>query len=101
MFELFKSGGLLFMSILTVILITLIYCSFKNKKNVNLIGKLGLVVGVLGHLLGLFSMFDALEGFNNNVSTSLISSGVKVSMICLIYGLLIYVISLFILLFRK
>lgn len=101
MFELFKSGGPLFMSILTVILIALIYCSFKNKKNINIIGKLGLVLGVLGHLLGLFSMFEALEGFNNNVSTALISRGVKVSMICLIYGLLIYVISLFILLFRK
>ena len=101
MFEIFDSGGPLFMSILTVILITLIYSSFKNKNNVNIIGKLALVVGILGHLLGLFSMFDALEGFNNNVSTSLISSGVKVSMICLIYGLLIYVISLLILLFKK
>tara|TARA_B100000925_G_scaffold55621_1_gene36514 strand:+ start:1472 stop:1774 length:303 start_codon:yes stop_codon:yes gene_type:complete len=100
MLELFKSGGPLFMSILTVILIALIYCSFKNKKNVNIIGKLGLVVGVLGQLLGLFSMFEALEDFNN-VSTALISSGVKVSMICLIYGLLIYVISLLILLFKK
>ena len=49
MLELFNLGGPLFMSILTVILITLIYSSFKNKNNVNIIGKLGLVVGVLGH----------------------------------------------------
>ena len=101
MFEIFNSGGPLFMSILTVILITLIYSSFKNKNNVNIIGKLGLVVGVLGHLLGLFSMFEALEGLESGVSPALIASGIKVSMICLIYGLLIYIISLLFLFFKK
>ena len=89
------------MSILTIILIILVYCSFKHKQKLNIIGRLGLVVGVLGHLLGLYSMFEALESLESNVSPTLIASGIKVSMICLIYGLLIYIISLLILLFKK
>ena len=101
MLELFNSGGPLFMSILTVILILLVYCSFKHKQKLNIIGRLGLVVGVLGHLLGLYSMFEALESLESGVSPTLIASGIKVSMICLIYGLLIYIISLLILLFKK
>ena len=101
MLELFNSGGPLFMSILTIILIILVYCSFKHKQKLNLIGRLGLIVGVLGHLLGLYSMFEALESLESGVSPTLIASGIKVSMICLIYGLLIYIISLLILLFKK
>ena len=101
MLELFNSGGPLFMSILTIILIILVYCSFKHKQKLNIIGRLGLVVGVLGHLLGLYSMFEALEILESSVSPNLIASGIKVSMICLIYGLLIYIISLLILFFKK
>ena len=101
MLELFNSGGPLFMSILTIILIILVYCSFKHKQKLNLIGRLGLIVGVLGHLLGLYSMFETLESLEGSVSPTLIASGIKVSMICLIYGLLIYIISLLILLFKK
>ena len=96
MLELFNSGGPLLMSILTIILIILVYCSFKHKQKLNIIGRLGLVVGVLGHLLGLYSMFEALESLESGVSPTLIASGIKVSMICLIYGVLIYIISLLI-----
>ena len=88
MLELFNSGGPLFMSILTIILIILVYCSFKHKQKLNLIGRLGLIVGVLGHLLGLYSMFETLESLEGSVSPTLIASGIKVSMICLIYGVL-------------
>ena len=101
MLELFNSGGPLFMSILTIILIILVYCSFKHKQKLIIIGHLGLVVGVMGHLLGLYSMFEALESLESSVSPNLIASGIKVSMIYLIYGLLIYIISLLILLFKK
>ena len=101
MLELFKTGGPLFMSILTIILMTLVYCSFKHKQKLNIIGHLGLAVGVLGHLLGLYSMFEALESLESSVSPNLIASGIKVSMISLIYGLFIYIISLLILSFKK
>jgi biopolymer transport protein ExbB/TolQ len=46
-------------------------------------------------------MFKALEGLETGVSPALIASGIKVSMICLIYGLLIYIISLLFLFFKK
>ena len=42
-------------------------------------------------------MFEALESLESSFSPNLIASGIKVSMICLIYGLLIYIISLLIL----
>jgi len=55
----------------------------------------------LGHLLGLYSMFEALESLESSVSPNLIASGIKFSMVSLIYGILIYIISLLILSFKK
>ena len=108
--DLFFQGGVLFMSILTLLLILAIVVAFINgraaiKDNqeslsekraklayIRSIGSLALVVGVFGQLLGLISAFDSIEGAGG-ISTPMLMGGLKVSMISTLYGFLIFIIS--------
>ena len=54
------------------------------------LGTLGLVVGVLGQLIGLFSAFSVIET-SQGISPTMLASGLKVSMITTLYGLIIYI----------
>ena len=56
------------------------------------LGLLALVVGMLGQFIGLFSAFE-LIGEGMQVSPEIMASGVKVSMIASIYGMIIFVVS--------
>lgn len=101
--NLFQMGGVLFMSMLTILLIgvlaaTVLYWmnkepTSKNHDAIKSIGLLALVVGVLGQMIGLFSAFQAIEQMGS-VSPAMLAGGLKVSSITTIYGLIIYVISL-------
>lgn len=106
MFKLFAEGGVLFMGILTLILLALIVVfvlSFKNKGNekklnksiqwMKSIGTLGMVVGVFGQLIGLYSAFSVMST-TEGISPTMLAGGLKVSMITTIYGVLIYIIYL-------
>lgn len=106
MFNLFSQGGPLFMGILTLILLSLIavFVMAISKKGdekqhnqsiqwLKSIGTLGLVVGVLGQLIGLFSAFSVMET-TQGISTAILVGGLKVSLITTLYGLLIYIIYL-------
>ena len=107
MFELFSQGGPLFMGILTLILLSLIVVFVislvqrGDEKQLNQsvhwlksIGTLGLVTGILGQLIGLFSAFDHLETVES-ISTDMLVGGLKVSLITTLYGMLIYIVHLF------
>lgn len=101
--ELFQMGGVLFMSILTLLLITVLIASFlywskdeSKKKDHDLIksvGLLALMMGILGQMIGLFDAFQAIEHVGS-VSPTILVVGLKVSMITTMYGAVIYIISL-------
>ena len=103
MFDIFSQGGPLFMGILTLILLSLIavfVVSIIKKRDdkqllqsiqwLKSLGTLGLVVGVLGQLIGLFSAFSVIET-SQGISPTMLVSGLKVSMITTLYGLIIYI----------
>lgn len=103
MFKLFSQGGPLFMGILTLILLSLLAVFIRalvkrgNEKQQNhsiqsmkSIGLLGLVVGVLGQLIGLFSAFSFIETAGD-ISLSVLAGGLKVSLITTVYGVIIYI----------
>lgn len=110
MFNLFKMGGPLFMGILTAILfILLLFSAFnfilivrKDFKDINesrkrigyikSIGLFGLVTGVFGQMIGLYSAFSAIEKAPD-VSPAMMMGGLKVSMLTTLYGMLIFLIS--------
>ncbi len=93
------------MGILTLILLSLLAVFVRSimkkgdEKQINQsiqwlksIGTLGLVVGIFGQLIGLFSAFSVMEV--SQVSPTILAGGLKVSLITTLYGLLIYIIYL-------
>ena len=108
--DLFFQGGVLFMSILTILLILAVVVTFVNGRSVfgddqeslsdkraklsyiRAIGTLAIIVGVFGQLLGLISAFDTIE-LAGGVSTPMLMGGLKVSMISTLYGFLIFIIA--------
>jgi len=101
--NLFQMGGVLFMSILTLLFIGVLIATTRYwiKKEANLndlaliksIGLLAMVIGILGQLIGLFSAFQAIEQMGS-VAPAILAGGIKVSMITTMYGMIIYAVSL-------
>ncbi|MEE4213707.1 MAG: MotA/TolQ/ExbB proton channel family protein [Bacteroidales bacterium] len=110
MFELFYTGGPLFMGILTILffiilaiavyhLVIILKNDFKDitesRKKLKYIKSLGLfafVTGIMGQLMGLYNAFGAVEQAMD-ISPAILAGGLKVSLITPIYGALIFVIS--------
>jgi len=99
MIDLFFEGGLLFMSLLTLLLAGVIYTAIKGKKSLKLFGLLALTIGILGQLIGIFQMYEGIVSMGGEISQSMLAGGLRVSSITSIYGLFIYSISLMIRLF--
>ena len=99
MTDLFYQGGVLFMSILSILALTslagiVLHIMKKVKlRFVKEVGLLALVVGILGQLIGLFQAFQALESFDVQANTAMIMGGLKVSMITTLFGILIFTIA--------
>ena len=106
--ELFYQGGVLFMSVLTILLIIAVvwilfnwlkYLSKKQQDKLaalrmikygKSIGLLAMVTGILGQLIGLYSAFSTIEQVKN-VSPEVLFGGLKVSMITTLYGIFIFI----------
>lgn len=82
------------MSLLTLIFIALIVAAVRFQNRLKELGQLGLAIGVLGQLVGLYEMFKGIESLGDGIGQAMIAGGLKNSMICLIYGVVIYVISI-------
>ena len=108
--ELFYMGGTLFMGILTLLLL-IVFCiavasavgmnnakigSYDQKRHqlgyIKAIGLLALVFGMLGQLIGLYSAFQDIEVMGS-VSTAMLAGGLRVSSICTLYGMAIFLFS--------
>lgn len=113
--DLFFMGGPTFMAILTIIFLIMIawfiYHFIVNSGSKNTdkekllhmfgygktIGLIALIIGVIGQMNGLYAMFLAIEQAVQNgkeVVPELVFGGIKVTMICTIYGLLIFLLSI-------
>jgi uncharacterized membrane protein len=111
MISLFYQGGVLFMSIVSLGLISALFFSIysiikiyiqkiddkvSTQQSIDMIKSSGLfaaVTGVLGQLIGLYSAFSAIEQMGS-ISPEMLMGGLKTSSICTIYGLVIYALSL-------
>jgi len=90
----FISGGTLFMSILSfILLLTLASFIFLKNKNIAIyVGLIALLFGILGTIINSMGAFDAIEAAGD-ISPSLVAGGMKVAMITTVYGLIIFIIS--------
>lgn len=107
--ELHQMGGPLFMSILSIIFLSIIaltaksiYSLMQNNNgdsgatiSVQPIIQLGIfaaIFGIFGQCIGLFSAFKAIEEVGG-VSPEMLAGGLKVSMVSTLYGLFILLIA--------
>ncbi len=107
LFELFKMGGIQFMTFVTILGVAMIFYSVKgiinvfvkndySGKGVNYIimyGSLAFIIGLLGQAIGMFSAFAAIQEAGD-VSPGLIAGGFRVSMIAPLYGVIYFILSI-------
>ena len=112
MLKFFIEGGPIFMSVLTILLVGILFAAWKAPRWVKEIGNFALVFGFLSQLLGLLQMFEALQeiaaaskeqitGLFDFISPGVFFGGLKVSMIPVIYGIIIYLTSLVVRIIQK
>lgn len=99
-FDLFTEGGLFGMSVLTILLVLLLFAAWKAPAWVKEIGQAALVWGFFWEFAGIYQMLDVLQGLND-VPMSVLYGGAKVAFVPVMYGMLIYLVSLVIILAQK
>ena len=111
MFRLFVEGGVGFMSILTILLVAIFFAAWKAPSWIKEIGSTACAFGFFSFLLGLRQMFDVLQeigcqqeavtGVFDLVSPGVLFGGLKVAMIPVIYGIIIYIVSRIVCIIQK
>ena len=96
----FVEGGLGFMIVITLLLIAMLLAAWKAPRWVKEIGLGGLVAGIFATLLGILQACDVIQAFGD-VSQSVICGGLKVALIPVLYGLIVYFLSLVIRIIQK
>ena len=98
---LFVSGGPVIMIIITLLFIGLFFAAWKAPAWVKEIGLAALVVGIFGTILGFFQIADFMSGYADDLATNILAGGIKVGLIPVLYGLIVYFVSLVIRVIKK
>ena len=98
-FQLFISGGF-GMFILTLLLIALFFAAWKAPAWVKEIGLIALAFGFLDTIVGFISAAGFIQSVAD-ISSNVIWGGVKVGLLPVSYGLIVYIISLIIRIIKK
>lgn len=101
LFTLFVSGGPVGMMIITLLFIALFFAAWKAPAWVKEIGLASLTAGVFWTILGFLQAADFLQGCADDISPNIIAGGVKVGLIPVLYGLIVYFVSLILRLIHK
>ena len=110
MFKIYLQGGVGFMTILTILLVSLFFAAWKAPAWVKEIGLFALIFGLMSPMFPLYRLFTTLQEVaadRNDITGlfDLISPGVlfagKVIMIPVIYGMMIYLVSLVLRIVKK
>jgi len=91
--ELFIEGGMDFMSVLTLLLALLFLAAWKAPAWVRDIGIVALALGILSHLIGIYMALDDIIRYEGDLSVTVIFAGYRVSLIPVLYGFIIFIIS--------
>ena len=99
--QLFMQGGPVGMSILTALLVALLFAAWKAPAWVKEIGAAGLAFSLFMIAISWYKAATAVEICKGAISPALLWGGLKCCMVTLIYGLIIYLVSLVIRIVRK
>ena len=98
--EYFVNGGPVMMSIITVLLIAVLFAAWKAPAWVKDLGILALAASVFMSLMGLYQLFETIMLYGE-ASFRVYCSGFTVVLIPLFYGLLVYIVSIIIRIAQK
>ncbi len=111
MFTVFVEGGLCTMTVLTILLVAIFFAAWKAPRWVKEIGVFALAFGSLFFLLGFRQILSALQEVASQmenvhtvfdiISPGVLFGGLKVSLIPVIYGVIIYMVSLVVRMLQK
>ena len=88
------------MSVLTVLLVAIFFAAWKAPRWVKEIGAFALAFGFLSLIIALQQMFDVISS-GADVPLVVLGAGLKVALIPLIYGIIIYLVSLVVRVIQK
>ena len=94
MITLFVEGGPLFMAVLTILFVALFFEAWKAPGWLKETGSFALAFGLFSLVLGLRQMFGFIQSCDGEISSNVICGGLKVAMIPVLYGIIIYLVSL-------
>ena len=98
--NLFMEGGLPGMIVITLLLIALFIAAWKAPRWVKEIGIGALVFSIFWNMIGLYQALGVVQ-IAPDISLAVICGGLKVAMISLLYGLIVFFISLIIRIAQK
>lgn len=98
--RLFSEGGIVGMIAITLLLICLLVAAWKAPRWVKETGLAALVVSIFWAVYGLYQIFNILPVYGD-YSGEIVCGGLKVVTIPLLYGLIVYFISLIIRVIQK
>ena len=112
MFKLFMQGGAGYMTILTILLVALFFAAWKAPRWIKEIGAFALVVGFFTLMICIRQMFVALQqvsdalgesvtGLFDLISPGVFFGGLKIALIPVFYGVIIYMVSLVLRVIKK
>ena len=97
---LFIEGGAFGMTLLTIEFILMILAAWKAPAWVKELGLLALITGIMWTLLGFYQISDIVAK-EVDLSMGIIAGGIKVALISVHYGGLIYIVSLIMRIIQK
>ncbi len=99
MLDLFYEGGILFMSIISFFLLMIFISFYLHNDKLKTYGNLALASGILGSFIGIYSALGVIQQVGN-VSQAILANRFKVAFISLIYGIIVYIVSRLLSIFR-
>lgn len=96
----FVNGGPILMSIITILLIAVLFAAWKAPAWVKDLGILALAASVFMSLMGLYQLFETIMLYGE-ASFRVYCSGFTVVLLPLFYGLLVYIVSIIIRIAQK
>ena len=88
------------MILITLLFIGLFFAAWKAPAWVKEIGIGALVVGVFWTILGQLQIADYMSG-HDDVAKNIVAGGIKISFIPVLYGLIVYFVSLILRVIKK
>ena len=100
MYETFISGGVVYMSLITLCLVGMLLAAWKMPSRVAILGRMALIIGWGNLVFGIYHLCGVLRVVPD-LSLDLFFGGLRVGLIAPIWGSIVYFISLVIRLIQK